>query len=86
MKSLTTKTKNHMKQFVGNQQLFMDVIERHRKKRGITVNELCKTIKSNPSSYYRWRKGDALISLEDAIIISRALDIDIEYNYVLTSK
>lgn len=64
----------------------MDVIERHRKEKGITVNDLCKTIKSNPSSYYRWRKGDALLSLEDAIIIGRAFDIDIEIYYIETTE
>lgn len=51
-------------------------VENQRKVLSMTVAELCKAINSNPSSYYRWRNGLALISLEDAMIMCRVLDID----------
>lgn len=65
-----------MVHYISNQEQAMAIVEQQRKLQGKAINELCSGI-CHKSSYYRWIKGEALVSVNDFARLCQRLDADL---------
>ena len=65
-----------MNNYITNQKHAMAIVDKQRKLQGKAIEDLCSGI-CHKSSYYRWMKGEALVSVNDLARFCQRLDIDL---------
>lgn len=65
-----------MKKYIIDQKTAIDAIETCRKSFGMSIQWLTYGV-CHPSTYYRWRNKEALISVDDYVKLCNRLDIDL---------